>query len=79
MIRYVLPAAMVAVVAACSINPKDYESPPVTVKTPKGPVVCQLYTKEIVEWDRSIHRPASMSVDEADAVCLEEGRRQKNS
>lgn len=70
-----LMVAAAGALAACS--PKDYESPPVTVNTPQGPVVCQLYTKDIVEWDRAISRPNSMGVAEADAVCIEEGKREQ--
>lgn len=79
MIRPVLSVVALAVLAGCSIDPKAYESPPVTVQTRQGPVVCQLYTKEIVRWDRSITRPGAMSVEAADAVCLEAGRRWKES
>ncbi len=64
---------------ACTISPKAYESAPVTVQTSKGAVVCQLYTKEIVEWDRAIQRPQSMSIEEADNICLEAGRRWQQS
>ena len=67
----------IAALAACSLDPKDYESTPVTVDTPQGQVVCQLYTKDIVRWDRSIDRPANMSVKTADAYCLQEGQKEK--
>lgn len=64
---------------ACSLDPKDHETAPVTLDTAAGPVVCQLYRKDMVRWDRSISRPESMSVETADALCLEEGKAQKNS
>ncbi len=67
----------IAALAACSLDPKQYESTPVTVDTPQGQVVCQLYTKDIVSWDRSIDRPDNMSVKTADAYCLQEGQKQK--
>lgn len=60
-----------AALSACT--PKDYETPPVTVDTPQGPVVCQLYLKSMVQWDRAISRPDNMSVAAADAVCIEAG------
>lgn len=60
---------------ACG-TPRDFETPPVVVSTPKGDVICQLYTREITAWDRSIGRPDSMSGSEADAYCVAEGRRQ---
>ncbi len=65
------------VLAGCSLDPKSYETTPVTVQSKLGPVLCQLYTREIVEWDRSIDRPAKMSVEQADAICHDEGVRQK--
>lgn len=71
-----IPAVLL--VAACSINPRDYETTPVVVQTAAGPVTCQLYTKEQVIWDRSISRPNSMDVQTADNVCLAEGKRQKS-
>jgi hypothetical protein len=61
------------------IDPKDYESEPVEVSTPEGIVTCQLYTKERVLWDRAINRPETMSVEAADAVCMQEGQRQAAS
>ncbi|MEP3638288.1 MAG: hypothetical protein ABJM43_12455 [Paracoccaceae bacterium] len=66
-------------VAGCATSPAQFETTPVQLQTPKGVVTCQLYTKERVIWDRSIDRPASMSVKEADDICLAEGLRQKNS
>lgn len=77
MMKYVL-APIFVLLAACSIDPKDYESSPVTVQTAEGPVVCQLYTKAIVRWDRAIQRPGTMSVETADQICLNEGLREKN-
>lgn len=68
----------VAAISACSIDPKDYETAPVTVQTAQGPVTCQLYTKSMVRWDRSITRPETMSVATADAICLKEGQKEKN-
>lgn len=58
-------------------DPRQYESPPVTVTVAKGKVTCQLYTKELVYWDRATQWPKSMSVDEADAICLDQGKRWK--
>lgn len=67
----------VAILSACSIDPKDWEMEPVTVDTPQGPVVCQLYSENIVRWDRAIDRPEDMSVETADAYCHNEGMKQK--
>ncbi|WWR46464.1 hypothetical protein RZ517_17115 [Roseovarius sp. S88] len=67
------------VLAGCTGDPRSYETTPVQVKTAKGIVTCQLYTKERVLWDRAIDRPDNMSVREADDVCRAEGIRQKNS
>lgn len=63
--------------SACSIDPKDWETEPVAVDTPNGQVICQLYSEDIVRWDRAIERPENMSVETADAYCHNEGVRQK--
>ncbi|WP_299907562.1 hypothetical protein [uncultured Paracoccus sp.] len=63
--------------AACSLDPRDYETTPVVVQTEAGPVTCQLYTHEQVIWDRAISRPNSMDVKTADNICLQEGQREK--
>lgn len=57
------------------LDPKDMETEPVRVQTPSGIVTCQLYRRDRVLWDRAIHRPETMSVDEADQICREEGQR----
>lgn len=75
MFRLALGLATVAVVAGCSLDPKDYETTPVVVDSAAGPVTCQLYTHEQVTWDRSTNRPASMSVTTADNICRQEGYR----
>ncbi|MBL4919038.1 hypothetical protein JL811_17585 [Tabrizicola sp. DMG-N-6] len=67
--------ALLGVLLLSACAPRDLESPPVTVATAQGPVLCQLYTEGIVYWDRSIDRPDSMSAAQADAICLEEGQR----
>ncbi|MDC0656681.1 hypothetical protein N6L27_01560 [Leisingera sp. SS27] len=59
------------------VSPEQFETAPVQLRTSKGIVTCQLYTKERVLWDRSIDRPASMTVQEADDICKREGYRQK--
>jgi hypothetical protein len=61
-----------AVLAACT--PKDFESEPVMVETPEGAVTCQLYTKGLTDWDRSVDHPATMSVAVADSYCKREGQ-----
>ena len=71
-----LPAfALVLLTSSCALSPKDYESEPVEVQTPSGIVTCQLYTSDLVVWDRAIQRPESMSVTAADDICIEEGER----
>ena len=62
-------------VAGCIQDPRDYETDPVTVTVAKGTVTCQLYTRQMVYWDRATDWPRSMSADEADAVCLEQGKK----
>lgn len=70
-------ALALALLGACVPDPRSYESPPVEVETPQGVVTCQLYSPEIVAWDRAIDRPDTMSYPEADEVCRAEGLRQK--
>ena len=60
--------------AGC-FSPEQYESEPVVLKTKQGPVVCQLYTKERIDWDRAIQWPRGISQEKADGLCLEEGIR----
>ena len=64
----------IAVLSGC-IDQKKYETEPVSVKTPKGTVVCQLYTHKQVLWDEAISVPAGMSIKEGDRVCIAEGKR----
>lgn len=75
--HFTIAAVLLSGVAACS--PQRFESEPVTLDTPQGPVVCQLYTKSMLDWDRSVSRPATMSVEAADRLCEDEGRRQQGS
>lgn len=61
--------------SACVVSPEVYETEPVELETATGVVTCQLYTDDLVLWDRSIDRPEGMSVTEADAICKAEGER----
>jgi hypothetical protein len=58
---------------------RHFETPPVEVLTPEGPVLCQLYSKTFVDWDRAIQKPETMSHDKAKAICVNAGLRWKNS
>lgn len=72
----VLPAiALLLLMSGCALSPKNYESEPVDIQTPSGIVTCQLYTTDLVVWDRAIQRPETMSVTAADDICIEEGER----
>ncbi|MGV6847810.1 MAG: hypothetical protein ACWA5A_05465 [Marinibacterium sp.] len=72
----VLAAVTLPVLAAgCVQDPRLYETPIHTVEVSKGKVSCQLYTQEFVYWDRATDWPKSMNVDEADAICLQEGKK----
>jgi len=59
------------------ISPEQFESEPVVLKSKQGPVVCQLYTEERVDWDRAIQWPSKMDSKVADEMCLAEGIRLK--
>lgn len=76
-VKTVTIASAVLLLAACALDPRDYETTPVVVETAAGPVTCQLYTKEQVIWDRAIARPESMDVATADNLCRQEGVREK--
>ncbi len=79
--KKLLPLFMLPVVATLSgcFEPTKYESDPVDVQTSKGIVTCQLYTTQMVIWDRSIDRPANMSVREADEYCRRAGTEVKDT
>ncbi|TRD22158.1 hypothetical protein FEV53_05390 [Palleronia caenipelagi] len=68
-------AVLVLAVAAAGCTQAQYESEPVAVQTAKGPVTCQLYGHNQVVWDEAILRPDSMTDDEANQVCVQEGQR----
>lgn len=74
--KLIVPGIAAALLTACT--PAQFESPPVTLDTPQGPVTCQLYTKSMLDWDRSTDRPDTMSVETADALCKQEGRREQS-
>lgn len=76
-ILFVIAASVL--VAGCATDPKNYESAPVSVETSKGTVVCQLYTRDLVAWDRAIEVPQKMSISEGDTICRAEGQRWKDS
>ena len=67
--------ALFLFLVGCDLSPEAYESDPVKVQTRAGIVTCQLYTRELVVWDRAIDRPDGMSVATADAICVDEGKR----
>ncbi len=74
--KIALMVPVLAVVAGCIPSPRELETTPVKVQTPKGVVTCQLYRQDRVDWDRAIDFPATkMSVPEADAYCQQEGQR----
>ena len=73
-IRWISAAVCAAALAGC-VSPEQFETPPVTLQTDRGPVLCQLYRLDQVTWDRAIDRPDSMDVETADQLCRNEGRR----
>ncbi len=78
---YVKISAAIACAAALSgcVPSQSYESAPVQVQTSQGVVTCQLYTKDIVLWDRALSHPTEISAQAADQVCTDEGKRRKNA
>jgi hypothetical protein len=71
-----LLGATLALVSGCTLA--SFETEPVTLKTDKGEVVCQLFDRHIVIFDRVIHMPYAMHVEEADALCRAESERLRN-
>lgn len=71
----ILAGVAALALAGCVGAPHQYETVPVSLETPKGPVVCQLYNLNTVIWDRSIDRPNNMDVQTADQLCRNEGYR----
>ena len=69
---------LIGLMLAACVSPEAYESEPVEVDTPVGMVICQLYTRDLVVWDRAIDRPDTMSVSTADAICVNEGKRRSD-
>ncbi len=75
-VKTTVMVSALAGLAGCIPSPRDLETTPVKVQTPKGVVTCQLYRQDRVDWDRAIDFPATkMSVPEADAYCQQEGQR----
>lgn len=75
--KAVLLSACVVLIglSGCSYDPREHETEPVLVNTPKGIVTCQLYTRDTIVWDRAIDIPQNMSIREGDEVCRQEGIR----
>jgi hypothetical protein len=76
--RYCILLTGLLVLSACSSDPKDYETPTVTVTTEAGPVTCQLYRRDMVLWDRALTRPAGLTDKAANEACRTEGYREKH-
>lgn len=67
------------ILPSCAVfSLEQFETEPVRLETPSGLVLCQLYTRALTVWDRSIDRPETMAVDDADAMCEQEGLRRVN-
>ena len=66
---------MAAMVLSGCVDPADYETTPVQVKSSKGVVTCQLYRHRQVIWDEAISVPPGMSIKEGDQICINEGLR----
>ncbi len=77
MIKVLKVATVLSALALSAACRAEYESPPVTLKSDKGPVVCQLYTVERTYWDQAIQVPEGLTKEEGDAICQAEGIRQQ--
>jgi hypothetical protein len=78
--RIALVSSVLAVTmtGAC-VDRTGFETEPAVVKTELGDVTCQLYTADLVMWDRHIVRPKGMNAAIADEICYQEGLRQKEA
>ena len=78
--KLMLTSALIAttVLAGCDwYDNRNIETPPVTVKTQYGPVICQLYREDIVWFDRAWVKPETMPTNIANEICQAEGKRIK--
>ncbi len=60
-------------IAVLSLSACGFETAPVHVQTTQGDVECQLYTHNMVAWDRAISYPSSLTSAQADRVCWDLG------
>ncbi len=76
-ITLALASASAIALTGCvgGIDKATYATEPVQVETDKGIVTCQLYREDRVIWDEAIDFPKSMTLQQADAVCQDEGYR----
>ncbi len=70
--NFVWASALLVSIGAC-VPEGMMESDPVTVPTNYGNITCQLYSKDINWWDRSISYPRGMTQQSADQLCFEVG------
>ncbi len=78
--KFGFPLGLVALMSVAACVPSGmFETEAVRVPTRQGIVTCQLYSTDITWWDHAISRPQSMSVQMADDICFETGRRVADS
>ena len=76
--KALLALALIAPLSACNwYDNRNIETPPVTVETQYGPVICQLYREDIVWFDRAWVKPETMPTNIANEICQAEGKRIK--
>ncbi|CAM3214581.1 hypothetical protein PANO111632_08430 [Paracoccus nototheniae] len=68
---------VIAALGGLTACTQKYESAPVEITTPDGPVTCQLYRPDMVIWDRPLSYPEGMETSEAASVCRKEGMSRK--
>ena len=71
-LSFAFGAGALLLLAACA-SPKDFETPAVRISTADGDVVCQLYQKNMTDWDRATAWPNKLTSAQADALCKAEG------
>jgi len=76
-------ATLIGIVSLSACGQRDafehaLRGPAVKLETEQGPIACQLYILDRVEWDQAWVFPESMTKSEADDLCVAEGTRIKS-
>lgn len=73
--KHIIIASLTSILFLTSCDRASYETEPVMISTPLGPVTCQLYTIDYIMWDEALRYVSSMKKETADLYCKDEGQR----